>query len=95
MSPYAYLPMLTHLVCLHTLTYQSSIFYQLFNGSNLEYATQRTLTRVASNDSVSFFPINTFTWPAAATGVVASIARVTAPALQHVLEVCVLFTVTF
>ena len=24
MSPYAYLPMLTHLVCLHTLTYQSS-----------------------------------------------------------------------
>ena len=25
MSPYAYLPMLTHLVCLHTLTYQSSI----------------------------------------------------------------------
>ena len=26
MSPYAYLPMLTHLVCHHTLTYQSSIF---------------------------------------------------------------------
>ena len=26
MSPYAYLPMLTHSVCLHTLTYQSSIF---------------------------------------------------------------------
>ena len=26
MSPYAYLPMLTHLVCLHTLTYQSSVF---------------------------------------------------------------------
>ena len=26
MLPYAYLPMLTHLVCLHTLTYQSSIF---------------------------------------------------------------------
>ena len=25
MSPYAYLPMLTHLVCHHTLTYQSSI----------------------------------------------------------------------
>ena len=23
MSPYAYLPMLTHLVCIHTLTYQS------------------------------------------------------------------------
>ena len=29
MSPYAYLPMLTHLVCLHTLTYQSSIFDML------------------------------------------------------------------
>ena len=60
--------------------------YQLFNGSNLEYATQRTLTRVAVNDHVSFFPINTFTWPAAATGVIASIARVAAPAFQHVLE---------
>ena len=29
MSPYAYLPMLTHLVCLHTLTYQ---FYTLLRG---------------------------------------------------------------
>ena len=28
MSPYAYLPMLTHLVCHHTLTYQSSLVWR-------------------------------------------------------------------
>ena len=59
--------------------------YQLFAGTNLEYATQRTLGRVAIGDRVSFFPINTFTWPALASGVVASIAAVHDPALQHVL----------
>ena len=41
MSPYAYLPMLTHLVCHHTLTYQ-------FNAKDA-WGTVRKLKEFAGN----------------------------------------------
>ena len=39
MSPYAYLPMLTHLVCHHTLTYQ-------FHHSDYDPAAECEITRM-------------------------------------------------
>ena len=58
MSPYAYLPMLTHLVCHHTLTYQSSLFLTLpplssISGVELKEAHQFAM-RVVDNFVVNY-----------------------------------------
>eukprot|EP00040_Diaphanoeca_grandis_P030851 m.183238 g.183238 ORF g.183238 m.183238 type:complete len:525 (-) comp32155_c0_seq1:84-1658(-) len=60
--------------------------YQLFSGDNTLYATQETLSRVLPGESLSFFPLNTFTYPATATAVVANIERVTDPSLLPLLK---------
>ena len=44
MTPDAFLPMLTHLVCIHTLTYQSSIFYKTSVITNSSAARALTIT---------------------------------------------------
>lgn len=50
--------------------------FQLFQGSNSNYGTQTTLDRVAVGESLSFFPLNTFTYPPLDSEAIASIARV-------------------
>jgi hypothetical protein len=50
--------------------------YQLFQGANTNYGTQTTLDRVAAGEALSFFPLNTFTYPPLASASLASIARV-------------------
>ena len=51
--------------------------YQLFGGGeNTVYGTQQTLSRAAPGDELSFFPLNTFTYPPLARATIASIARV-------------------
>ena len=50
--------------------------YQLFQGANTNYGTQTTLDRVAAGEALSFFPLNTFTYPPLASARLASIARV-------------------
>ena len=50
--------------------------FQLFPGGNTLYGTQRTLDAAAAGDALSFFPINTFTYPAAATQRIADVALV-------------------
>lgn len=50
--------------------------YQLFPGGNSLYGTQRTLDVVQPGDALSFFPLNTFSYPALASSTIASIVRV-------------------
>ena len=50
--------------------------FQLFQGANTNYGTQTTLDRVAAGEALSFFPLNTFTYPPLASARLASIARV-------------------
>ena len=59
--------------------------YQYLTGGDTLYATQQTLSRLGPGESVSFFPLNTFGYPALASGVVAEVARVTDPALLPLL----------
>ncbi len=59
--------------------------YQLFGGDNTLYGTQQTLSRVQSGESISFFPINTFSWPPTATGIVSSIELVDDPTATQTL----------
>lgn len=50
--------------------------YQLFAGGAANYGTQTTMDRVAAGETLSFFPLNTFSYPPLATATVTSIARV-------------------
>jgi hypothetical protein len=50
--------------------------FQLFAGANTNYGTQTTLDRVEAGQTMSFFPLNTFSYPPLATARVAGIARV-------------------
>jgi hypothetical protein len=52
--------------------------YQLFSGTNSNYGTQTTLDRVAVGEFLSFFPLNTFTYPPLGMGAIASISQVSA-----------------
>ena len=53
--------------------------YQLFLGANTNYGTQSTLDRLAAGEALSFFPLNTFTFPPLATGAIAHIAAAALP----------------
>ena len=58
MSPYAYLPMLTYLVCLHTLTYQSSTSIYGSHLSPSDHAgvlSVGAIERWKNKQKVSFF----------------------------------------
>ena len=50
--------------------------YQLFAGGAANYGTQTTMDRVGVGETLSFFPLNTFSYPPLATAAVAGIARV-------------------
>jgi hypothetical protein len=59
--------------------------YQLFAGGNTNYGTQTTLDRVAPGENMSFYPLNTFSWPPLATATVARLARVDGAAADALL----------
>jgi hypothetical protein len=50
--------------------------FQLFAGGAANYGTQTTLDRVSVGETLSFFPLNTFSFPPLATQSLASIVRV-------------------
>lgn len=50
--------------------------YQLFAGGNQLYGTQQTLSHTVPGDDLSFYPLNTFSWPALAAARIASIVPV-------------------
>ena len=50
--------------------------YQLFVGGNTNYGTQTTMDRVAPGEDLSFFPLNTFSYPPLTSRTIASIVRV-------------------
>jgi len=59
--------------------------FQLFPGGNTNYGTQTTLDRVAPGEAMSFYPLNTFSFPPLATGTVAGLARVDGAAADALL----------
>ena len=59
--------------------------YQLFAGLETNYGTQTTLDRVAPGETLSFYPLNTFSFPPLATGAVAGLARVDGAAADALL----------
>jgi hypothetical protein len=59
--------------------------FQLFPGGNTNYGTQTTLDRVQPGQDLSFFPLNTFSYPALATARIASIERVEGAAADALL----------
>ena len=59
--------------------------YQLFPGGNTNYGTQTTMDRVLAGQALSFFPLNTFSYPPLCTATIASIARVEGAAADALL----------
>lgn len=59
--------------------------YQLFAGGNSNYGTQTTLDRVKIGENISFYPMNTFSYPPLSTRTIASIVQVLGAAADSLL----------
>jgi hypothetical protein len=59
--------------------------YQLFAGDNSNYGTQTTLDRVRMGETISFYPMNTFSYPPLSSNTIASIVQVNGAAADSLL----------